>query len=105
MDRSEYLKKWKRENPVSRSRHSFKQKLRQRYGIEPEDWARLYNEQNGQCAICGSTEKLNLDHDHETGEVRGILCWDCNVSLGKFTEKELENALEYLRAAHRSFRH
>jgi len=52
------------------------------------------------CAICGKTDfgskEPCVDHDHKTGEVRGILCAKCNLGLG-FLEEHLESALEYLK--------
>ncbi len=39
-------------------------------------------EQDGKCAICGKTEKLVVDHDHETGKIRGMLCNKCNTAIG-----------------------
>jgi hypothetical protein len=56
------------------------------YGIEPEDYDRLYAAQDGRCAICrratGKTRRLSVDHDHATGKVRGLLCRPCNQMLG-----------------------
>lgn len=40
------------------------------------------------CEVCGSTDKLSIDHDHNTGKVRGILCYRCNVALGFMAEDE-----------------
>lgn len=63
--------------------------MRNQYGISLEDYNRLLSEQNGGCAICGTPpggnvkqKRLHIDHDHETGEVRGLLCQHCNQALG-----------------------
>lgn len=50
------------------------------------------------CAICGSEEKLVVDHDHKTGKVRAMLCNHCNRGLGHFRDNPatLQNAIEYL---------
>ena len=60
-------------------------------------------EQYGGCAICGRPEpeggSLHVDHDHETGAVRGLLCFPCNQAIGAFEEdiEFLSAALGYLR--------
>ena len=56
---------------------------RSKYGFDIDE-DRLYSEQEGKCAICRkskSLEKLELDHDHETGRLRGFLCKNCNFKL------------------------
>lgn len=54
-----------------------------------------------QCVICGSDEKLVVDHDHCTGKVRGMLCSHCNRGLGHFRDDPmlLEFAAQYLYAS------
>ncbi len=65
----------------------------------------LLESQDGRCAICGRTEadsrghRLHVDHCHATGRVRGLLCGDCNLGLGKFGDSPdlLAKAAVYLR--------
>lgn len=56
------------------------------YGLEKGDYARLYEFQGGLCALCrratGASRRLSVDHDHATGDVRGLLCRPCNTLLG-----------------------
>lgn len=77
------------------------------YGLTPEQYAELYEAQAGVCAICrepetmtyrGKPKTLSIDHDHETGKVRGLLCAACNFAIGKFRDDPalLRAAAEYL---------
>jgi Recombination endonuclease VII len=74
------------------------------YGLSQEDYDRLLAEQDGKCAICrndkinGFGSRLAVDHDAETGKVRGILCGNCNRGIGalKHDVKILRAAIEYL---------
>lgn len=56
------------------------------YGLEKGDYAKLYQFQGGLCALCrratGASRRLSVDHDHATGDVRGLLCRPCNTLLG-----------------------
>jgi hypothetical protein len=75
--------------------------LRDKYGITPEDYDRLLEDQGGGCAICGKPPDgmaLHVDHCHETGRVRGLLCFSCNAGLGQFKHDPdlLEEALVYV---------
>jgi hypothetical protein len=60
--------------------------LKHRYGIGADDFDRMVAEQGGVCAICGRPDPEHVDHDHETGAVRGILCFNCNGGLGQFRD-------------------
>jgi Recombination endonuclease VII len=56
--------------------------LRRRYGIGQVDVDRMLAEQGGLCACCDKPNPEHVDHDHETGNVRGMLCFNCNQALG-----------------------
>lgn len=75
------------------------------YKITRADYDRILTEQGGVCAICkqpgkssNRSERMAVDHDHATGEVRGLLCGTCNTLLGKLEQKPgwLISALTYL---------
>lgn len=78
-------------------------KLRERFGISVDDYDEMLLKQHGVCAICGgycaSGRRLAVDHCHETGRVRGLLCARCNIGLGFFDKDGgdlLLSAVEYL---------
>lgn len=78
-----------------------------RYGLTPDDYQRLLDSQAGGCAICGGMDerrRLNVDHDHATGEVRGLLCSGCNGArlgrLGDSPERADELAAYYEQRAY-----
>jgi Recombination endonuclease VII len=76
--------------------------LRSRYGISSEEYNKIFKQQGGVCIICGLPPRkrsLHVDHNHETGEIRGLLCHLCNVGLGHFRDNPdlLERAANYLR--------
>jgi hypothetical protein len=71
-------------------------RVRRTYGLEPGEYERMWARQGGRCAICqratGKVRRLAVDHCHETGRVRGLLCGPCNQFVG------------YLRDAPEAFR-
>lgn len=79
--------------------------LKREYGIDKQGYDALLKLQNGKCAICGLPEKehrnqvLNVDHNHTTKKVRGLLCNNCNRGIGHLKDSisNLEKALEYLK--------
>ena len=81
---------WKakaRENGWSRSDNNHY--LGYKYGITLDEYEEMLAGQNGVCASCGtppSGRKLSVDHDHETGVIRGLLCQPCNTALGLLKE-------------------
>lgn len=72
-----------------------------KYGVTREIYAAMVAAQDGRCAVCGERpEKLCIDHDHESGDVRGLLCSSCNIALGHFRDdpERLARAIGYLRS-------
>lgn len=78
--------------------------VNRKYRLAPEDHDAIFHAQRGCCAVCGRRAeetdggRLNVDHDHDTGAVRGLLCGHCNRGLGHFSDSEslLLAAAEYL---------
>jgi hypothetical protein len=97
------------EKPLAnRKRPSHPQKrntrLRYRYHITEDQFHNLIESQDGKCAICQrdivqvTNMNAQVDHNHKTGEVRGVLCFNCNNGLGKFKDNPelLQSAIRYL---------
>jgi hypothetical protein len=87
----EYTRQW------IRSDHGRNKILLNKYGITLEEYNLMLEEQEHKCAICGDHEsntrwgktvKLAVDHDHETGKVRGLLCQRCNTTLGRYKDSK-----------------
>lgn len=72
--------------------------LTRRYGIGAPEVDAMIAAQGGRCPICGRTDPEQVDHDHATGKVRGILCFNCNGGLGQFRDDvdSLLMAADYL---------
>ena len=73
-------------------------RIKRRYGLSVDDYAKLWLEQDGACAICLVDADLFIDHCHDTGEVRGLLCHYCNAALGLMRDDpaRLLRAIDYL---------
>lgn len=82
--------------------------LKKKFGISLKEYEVMFNKQNGKCAMCKMTEtwrttnrgeirRLCVDHDHETGKIRELLCTRCNTGYGMFCESEsrLQAAIDY----------
>lgn len=106
----ERQRQFKARNPERQAEYSAKWK----YGITPDEYDRLFAEQDGRCAICREPEttkdrtgrvraRLSIDHDHETGRIRGLLCHHCNAALGHAKESSfrLRDMAAYLERAAR----
>lgn len=78
--------------------------LKRKYNITLEEYNKIFELQNGCCAICGKHQSslrrsLCVDHNHSTGKIRGLLCDICNHGLGSFYDSInlLESAILYLK--------
>lgn len=85
------------------SKRMKKSDLMKSFGINADQYEAMLKEQNGVCAICKKPDicdrDLAVDHCHDTKRVRGLLCTNCNMALGKFQDdlQNLLNAIEYLK--------
>lgn len=83
--------------------------IKSKYKIDINEYERMFKKQNGLCAICknperiihpktGMERKLSVDHDANTGRVRGLLCGKCNPAIGLLDHdiERLASAIEYL---------
>lgn len=70
-----------------------------KFGLSRKDYQILFEKQNGECLICNKKSKLVVDHCHETGKIRGLLCSKCNCALGSFKDDitSLKNGINYLK--------
>lgn len=86
---------------------------KQNYGITLEQYNTMFQAQGGRCAACHRKEtkkdprtktlrNLSVDHNHATGEVRGLLCAECNIALGLLEEKQsrAKGLIEYMKRIH-----
>lgn len=96
---SDGRKSWCRE---CKKQYQLEYDLGRYYGISYDEYIEMVEAQGGVCAICGngcsSGRRLAVDHDHETGRIRALLCGNCNKGLGNFQENEelLGRAAGYL---------
>ena len=91
-----------RENPEGKIRYA----LQKKYGITLEEYDDILMAQDFSCGSCGihhtgdiGGQRLAVDHDHYTGEIRGLLCMQCNTALGKLGDNldGVMNLVKYLK--------
>ena len=87
---------------MKNDRAATSKRLQRLYGITLADYNRMLKAQGGGCAICGrkpsKTRRLDVDHSHKTGKVRGALCHRCNRGLTWYSDSPalLRKAADYL---------
>lgn len=90
----EYTKAYQKQYYVRFPNKQWENKLK-KYGLSLDNFNQMHNTQKGKCVIClkppsGKNKKLCVDHNHETGKVRALLCHRCNMLVGCLeNEKEL----------------
>jgi hypothetical protein len=114
------VRRWQEENPerYREKLKEFKQSpagkrsdrkghLRRKFGMSLEDYDELVEKQGGVCAVCGyppdEGKSFHIDHDHDSGRIRGLLCSRCNHAIGLLRDdpEVIESALTYLAASRR----
>lgn len=89
----------RKENPDLYKKYMRMYQLKSKYDMSLDEYDGLFELQKGLCAICGreqiETGRLQVDHSHKTGKIRGLLCIYCNTRLGWY-EKQKENIKDYL---------
>lgn len=96
--------KYRKENSKDSKELNRLYQKKHKYNLTPKEYQQLILESNNRCAICNSefdTTKqngMNVDHSHETGKVRGLLCHNCNALLGHAHDniEILKKAIKYL---------
>jgi len=100
--------KHKLKNPEHTHRKTRNRNLLSRFGITIEEYEEMFKQQGSKCAICGTKENqltghnagysFSVDHCHDTGKVRGILCSNCNRGIGLLGDKasSVYKAFKYL---------
>ena len=103
IDNSDKIKERQKEWNKNNKQHARDYSLNYRYGLTLEQYNDMFESQSGCCAICEIHQSelnktLSVDHNHSTGEVRGLLCTACNQSLGKVKEDVniLNSMIEYI---------
>ena len=101
-----YRNKKRSEDPEAFKKAARNTQLKLKYGITLEVYDQMHMLQQGECAICGKTAEeagpkgsiLHVDHNHETGEVRALLCTKCNKGIGLLDDspEALRSAADYL---------
>ena len=99
----DFASKKRRLYPTKTHQQDRKSALKKNYGITLKEYEILFNKQNGVCAICHKSETrtkyLCVDHNHGTGEIRGLLCTKCNLALGYINDSILllEEMIKYIK--------
>ena len=98
------MRLWSREFRLKKPNSAKHSEIKYKYGLTLEEYNLKLVDQGNCCAICGTDvpggghENLYVDHNHDTGKVRGLLCRNCNLMIGHAKDNKdiLESAIKYL---------
>lgn len=104
---ADYHRQWREQFPERSKQHQINRPRRNDAGLNPEEYKKMFESQNGLCKICylpeqtmikGKIKNLSADHCHDTGKQRELLCSNCNRAIGLLNESVavLKSAIEYL---------
>lgn len=107
-ENAEYARKWRKENKDRHKQNKRRFYLKDKYNITLDVYDEMRNLQDYKCYICGKHENditnagptaLNVDHCHDTGVVRKLLCMSCNIALGKVNDdvEILQRCIDYIK--------
>lgn len=105
--RQSYKKQYYQANKERVLKDTRRNKLKRKYGITPEGYEIMFKKQKGVCAVCSKpqagTSSLRVDHCHDTGLIRGLLCHKCNAGIGMLGDRSpnVVKAAAYLKKADR----
>lgn len=100
------IKRWAKANPQKRALTYRKNQIKRRYGITYNEYLEMILKQGNKCKICEfqfTNDKMGgkpfIDHCHNTGKVRGILCHSCNIAIGNLKDSVelMEKAIQYIK--------
>lgn len=98
--RNENQRTWRRNHAEQVARSRRRVRIKEEYDLLENDYLNMLQKQNNKCLICKNDfiARPNIDHDHKTNQVRGLLCSACNVGLGMFKDNVefLLSAINYL---------
>lgn len=101
--RKSYWRKYSKLNREKKSENGYRSNLRLKFGMTLEQYNEILMRQNFSCAICCRhvsqfNRRLCVDHDHDTGRIRGLLCTHCNVILAQLgdNKESVQRVLDYL---------
>lgn len=100
---STYYRERRARDPEKHRYAEWRYEIQKSYGITPDEWNAMFVRQGGRCAACGSTsttgrDRFDVDHNHDSGAVRGLLCRGCNMAIGYVHEDvgRLQGIIDYL---------
>ncbi len=101
--KNSYQKIYRESNRIKISTQRCNYRIKKKYGLSPDDYKIMHESQGGLCAANNCLEtthggRLSVDHDHSTGKVRGLLCHECNLALGRAGDsiEKLKGLIAYL---------
>jgi len=99
-ENKERILKRRRENYANNKENFKDNKLKTRYGMSLDTFIAMVEKRQGKCDICGAFKgrELHVDHNHDNGKVRGLLCFNCNNGIGAFGDDPnlMSRAVNYL---------
>ena len=103
--RRRYMKEYRRRNPAKMAEQDRRTDLKRKFGLTVQEFDEMLAAQGGVCRLCRRERadsrgyRLHVDHCHDTGRVRGLLCGACNMGIGQLQHDPvlLLHAIEYLK--------